>query len=165
MLRGVSSRFTLRDLLAGTARRFDLLPGRLGELHRMHGELLGQLAVSEDLDPVVPALDETGLAQRRLVDRGPVVEALQVGKVHDGVIFLEDVVEATLREAAVQRHLAAFEAEHARVAGARLLPLLAAAGRLAVARAWSATDALFRVTRTLFGFEFAEFHCRSSLLD
>src|SRR5207247_4406486 len=131
MLRSVSRRFNLRDLLAGAPCRFDLLPRRRGELHRMHGELLGELAVAEDLAAVVLALDQAGLAQRRLVDGRAVVETLEVRDVHHGVLFLEDVREAALREAAVQRHLAAFESAHAREAGTRLLPLLAAAGGLA----------------------------------
>src|SRR6266849_5838694 len=133
MLRKVSRKFNLLDLLAGTACRFDLLARRRRELRRLHVELLGQLAVAEDLDAVDGALDDARLAQNAFVDGGAVIEALQIADVHDGVLFLEDVGESALRQTAVQRHLAALEAEHARVAGARLLPLLAAAGGLAVA--------------------------------
>jgi hypothetical protein len=43
-----------------------------------------------------------------------------------GVLGAEDVVEAALGQAAVQRHLAAFEAAHQRRAGARALALVAA---------------------------------------
>src|SRR5258708_26753313 len=152
MLRSVSRKFTLRDLLAGTACRFDLLPGRGGELRRVHGELLGQLAVAEDLDAVVAALDHPGLTQRRLVDRGAAFESLQVGQVHDRVVGLEDVRETALRQAPMKRHLATFEAEHAGVARARLLTLLAAAGSLAVARAGTAPHALLRVAGALLWF-------------
>src|SRR5437588_1025393 len=158
MLRSVSRRFNLRDLLAGAPCRFDLLPRRSGELRRVHGQLLGQLAVAENFDPVVLALDQAGLAQRRLVDGGAVVETLEVRDVHHGVVFLENVREAALRQAAVQRHLAAFESAHARESGARLLPLLAAAGGLAVARTRTAAHALLGVTRAFFWFEVAEFH-------
>ena len=40
----------------------------LGERVRRDGELLGELAVAEDLDAVELALDEAALAERRLVD-------------------------------------------------------------------------------------------------
>src|SRR5205807_6983931 len=123
-----------------------------------HGELLGQLAVAEDLEPVSGALDQSGLAQHALVDEGAVIEALQVAHVHDGVLFLEDVGESALRQTAMQRHLAAFEAEHARVAGARLLPLLAAAGSLAVSRTGTAADALLGVSGALLWFQIVQFH-------
>src|SRR5436309_3777246 len=165
MLRSVSRRFNLRDLLAGAPCRFDLLPGRRGELRRVHGELLGELAVAEDFDAVVLALDQAGLAQRRLVDGRAVVETLEVRDVHHGVLLLEDVGEAALREAAVQRHLAAFESAHAREAGARLLPLFAGAGGLAVARSRTAAHALLGVSCTLLGFEIAEFHVVPRWLD
>src|SRR5438045_31916 len=152
MLRSVSRRFKLRDLLAGAACRFDLLFRRFGELRRADVELLRQLAVAEDLDAVVLPLHQAGLAQSVLVDRGAVVEALQVAEVYHGVLFLEDVREAALRQTAMQRHLAAFEAEAAGEAGARLLPLLAAAGRFSVAGAGTASDALLGVSSAFFGF-------------
>src|SRR5262249_52027968 len=148
----------LRDLLAGAPCRFDLLARRGGELRRVHGQLPGELAVAEDLDAVVASLDQAGLAQRRLVDGGAVFETLQIRDVHHGVLFLEDVGEAALRKAAVQRHLSAFESELAGEAGARLLPLLAAPGGLAVTRPRTAADALARVSRALFWFEIAQFH-------
>src|SRR5258706_11609214 len=121
MLRSVSRKFKLLNLLAGAACRFDLFAGRLGELGGVHGQLLGKLAVTEDLDAVVSPLDQAGLAKGPLVDGGPVVEALEVGEIHDRVYFLEDVGEAALRQAAGQRHLAAFESAHAGEAGARFL--------------------------------------------
>src|SRR3954468_8325860 len=158
ILRSVSRKFNLLNLLAGAACRFNLFAGRFGELGGLHGQLLGELAVAEHLDAVVLALDETGLAKGRLIDRGAVVEALEVREVHDRVDLLEDVGEAALRQTAVQRHLAAFESAHAREAGAGLLSLFTASGGLAVARSRAAADALLRVARALFRFEVAEFH-------
>src|SRR5690606_6781746 len=60
-------------------------------------------------------------------------ELLDHAKVHLGVVLGERIVEATLRNSHVQRHLAAFEAidAHARTG---LGALLAAAGGLALAR-------------------------------
>src|SRR5688572_31716714 len=159
MLRTVSTTFgTLLDLLHGPAGLLDDLPGRLGELRRGDVELLGELAVAEDLHAIVRALDQAGLTKHGLIDRGAVVEALQIGDVHDRVVGLEDIGEAALRQTAMQRHLAAFKTALAAVAGAGLLSLLATAGRLAMTRARTATDALLGVPRALFRFQIAEFH-------
>jgi len=63
--------------------------------------------------------------------------------IHDGVLAPEDVREAALRQASVQRHLAALEAEVLRGRSApRVLPLVAAGRRLAVSRAGTAADPL-----------------------
>src|SRR5882757_8714558 len=98
MLRSVSRKFKLLNLLAGAACRFDLFAGRLGEPGGLNGQLLGKLAVAQDLDAVVLSLDQAGLAKRRLVDGGPVIEALEVGEIHDRVYFLEDIGETALRQ-------------------------------------------------------------------
>src|SRR3546814_4037946 len=58
--------------------------------------------------------------------------ALQAADVHHLEIAREDVVEAALRQAPVQRHLAALEALDVH-AGARLLALVAVARGLALA--------------------------------
>ena len=54
------------------------------------------------------------------------------------------------------------EAEGAGEAGARLLPLLAGAGGLAVAGARAAADALLGVAGALFRFQIAKFHVLDS---
>ena len=54
-------------------------------------------------------------------------------------------LEAALRQAALQRHLAAFEADLVEAARARLLALVAAAGGLAQAGADAAADAALGV--------------------
>ena len=53
----------------------DLLERALGERVRVNGELLGELAVAEDLDAVVAALDQARVAERALVDVGAGGEA------------------------------------------------------------------------------------------
>ncbi len=52
-------------------------------------------------------------------------------QIQHGIFRAEDVREAALRQAAVQRHLAAFETAHQARTGARSLPLVAAGGGLA----------------------------------
>src|SRR3546814_9631325 len=65
--------------------------------------------------------------------------ALQAADVHHLEIAREDVVEAALRQAPVQRHLAALEALDGH-AGARLLALVAVARGLALAGADAAAE-------------------------
>src|SRR4029079_15474345 len=76
----------------------------------------------------------------------------------DLVLDTERVVESALRDAAVQRHLAAFEPALEREAGERLRTLVTAAGRVAVAGALTAAHALLRVLRALWRFEIREIH-------
>ena len=58
------------------------------------------------------------------------------------------IVEAAVREFAVKRHLAAFEARADAAAGAGSLALAAATGGLAVTAAFAAADALLAVHGT-----------------
>src|SRR4051812_32482508 len=44
-------------------------------------------------------------------------ETFEMAEVHDGVLFLENISKSTLRQTAVQRHLAAFKSAHDAVAG------------------------------------------------
>ena len=89
---------------------------------------------------------EAGSLQRFMIDDLRTVELLGVDElldhadVHFRVVLAERIVEAALRQAHVQRHLAAFEAldGNARTA---LLTLLAAAAGLALARADAPADA------------------------
>ena len=62
-----------------------------------------------------------------------------------GVVLQQRRLEAALGQAALQRHLAAFEADLVVAAGARLLALVATAGGLAQARADAAADAAARL--------------------
>ena len=83
---------------------------------------------------------------------------LQPAEVHDLVVLLEDlVVEAALRQAAMQRRLAALEAVD-RDAAARGLALAAAARGLALARADAAADPLRAVMRARIVPDLVELH-------
>src|SRR5262249_17205922 len=66
--------------------------------------------------------------------------------------------EAALRQAALQRHLAALEADLVEAPGTRLLTLVAAPGRLARARADAAADASAIAARARGGFDRVQFH-------
>src|SRR4029453_330184 len=109
--------------------------GRLAaELVSAHGERLGDVAARENLD-ALGAGHEAMLLQQLGRHFSPSIEALgNRVEIDDGVFDAEWVVEAALRNATVQRHLAAFETALVFEAGTRLRALVAAPGRLAVAR-------------------------------
>src|SRR5436190_21763744 len=75
-------RLAVEDV-AHAARGFDLLAGRLRERVRLDGELLLELALTQDLDRHVLAGGEAVLGERLRSYLGAVVEArLEVLKVH-----------------------------------------------------------------------------------
>src|SRR5262245_27319420 len=128
-------------------------------------ELALELAVAEHLEQVALLLlrSEPVREHGSEVDRRAVVEHREVRHVHDRVDLLEDlVVEPDLRQAPVQRHLATFPTELARPAGARLGALVAAARRLAEARADTAAETLAIWIRQAQGLGFGEVHCRDT---
>src|SRR6202034_4774515 len=98
-------------------------------------------------------LDDSGFAQDFGRDRIAMKFFAQLDQPieADDVEFLaEDIGEAALRHAAVQRHLAAFKpADHART-GARALAFVSSGGSFAHAGAHAAADAL-ALFRRLFG--------------
>src|SRR5262245_47714383 len=109
----------------------------------LDGQLVLQLAHAQDLDATCALLDEAALARGLEIDEvasGKVIEVLEVqGGILDGEAR---VAEASLRQAAEDRHLTAFEAEFPRIARTRLRALHAFAGGLAMSRADPAPDAL-----------------------
>src|SRR4051812_23420164 len=133
------------------------------EGHLLGGEVLGALDQAHAIEGTA---DDAGLDQRFGVDDVLVVELAAVDVVLDaieahGVVRL-DVrhVEATLGHAHVERHLAALEAVDGN-AGARGLPLAAAAAGLALARADAASDAHAGLVGARIVPEFVETsHCR-----
>src|SRR5438270_398465 len=123
----------------------DLGGGRFAELLGVDGQGLGDLAVAEDLDPVVvPALDDAPGPERRLVDHGAGLEGVDDPvEVDDREVLLERTVdEPALGDAPGQRHLAALEQRVLLEPLPGRVPLVALAGGLAVARAGAPADAL-----------------------
>jgi hypothetical protein len=112
-----------------------------------HRELLGELAVAQDLEALDATTDELGSAERRLVHVGAGIEHLEIADVHVRRGDRERVAEATLRKAALHGRLTALEVQLVDVAlRASLLTLLTAAGRLAETGADAAPHAeLLRV--------------------
>ena len=114
------------------------------ELVRLHGQRLGRSRRAQHLDAPCRSLHERRARAAARRDLAPASKRSRAVEVHDRVLVPEDVGEAALRQPAVERHLAAFEAALDLIARARLRALVAAAGGLAVARARAAADALLR---------------------
>src|ERR1039458_111397 len=109
----------------------------LRELVRVNGNRSSQLAVVEHLDQAALLAQQAKRDDRvegELGLRSSRQNLSDAIKSEHRVLDAEDVVEAALGQAAVQRHLAALEAAHQRRAGARALPLVAAGGCLAHGR-------------------------------
>src|SRR5207245_284098 len=96
-----------------------------------------------------PRLVEAGLARRGRAagHRAARREGRELAQVDDGVGHARYRAEAALRQPALERHLAALVAGRAVAPRARAPPLVAAAGRLALARAGPAADPLRRPLR------------------
>src|ERR1017187_679647 len=138
---------------------FNSFLGSPGKLMRMNRHRAGQLAVVQNLDQ--PALLAQQAERDDLVERelGAGSSPQNLGdavQAKDRVLGAEDVVEAAFGQAAVQRHLTAFEAAHQRRAGTRTLALVAACGSLAHARAHTAADTLLVFVRLLGGAQIGE---------
>src|SRR5829696_1665958 len=146
----------LLDDLAGAAGRLDGGARGLREPVRLHGQRLGDLAATEDLDGDVAPRGQAGGLERGDVDRRARVEArIQVGQVDRLGVRPEHlerhrhllVRAAQLAHPHVDRRLAALEPGAVLGARAGAGALVAAAGRLAVARAVPAADALAVLAR------------------
>jgi hypothetical protein len=120
---------------------------------------LSDLTASEHLDFVVGALHQPVLPQelRRHDGAGVETESERV-EVDDLVLDAERIVEAALRHAAVQRHLAAFESTLEFEARTRFRALVPASGGLAVAGSLPAADALLRVLHPTRRFQIMKTH-------
>src|SRR6186713_570432 len=90
------------------AGRADLDPSARAELVRRNSELLRQVAVAEDLDPIDLTLDQAGITQCLFVDLGASIESLEIGHVDGDDHGREGHVEATLGQAALNRGLSTF---------------------------------------------------------
>src|SRR5262249_36453028 len=133
-----------RDHFGRAALRLDLLGCRLRKVGRLYRQLLTQLAVAQNTYTIGGSPGKTGFCPRGPVDRRAVRKGVQVADVDD----VEGprpggVGEAALGNPAEERHLAALKVEPEMPgAGAGPLPLGAAAGSLAVARADAPADSL-----------------------
>ena len=120
-------RFSLHfsSVLADSAKRLDLLACALGELVRHDGELLGQVAVAENLQGLVGLSDEAKLLQGFAVNDldASFQLVLKNVQVHHDILCVVGVVETALGQAPDKRNLTTFKVGSAAVAcsGSRTL--------------------------------------------
>src|SRR5699024_5648121 len=120
----------------------DLCLGCFGESADLNGNLLFELAVGKNLHTVAVGLHDASLNERCFVDNCAVFKSVEGVEIDRNDLLREDIVETSLRDSSLQRHLAAFEAGTEAVTRSCLLALVALAGRLAVAGAVASADAL-----------------------
>src|SRR5262249_8591389 len=113
------------------ARRLDCRAGPLGNEQALHGDFALDLASEDHLGPAGRRRHHPGGLERREVD-GFRAQPVQVGQTDLRSIFPQGD-ESMLREPALQRHLSALEADLVVSARTRLLALVAAPRRLAMA--------------------------------
>src|ERR1700761_3552242 len=152
-----------RQDLDRAARLLDRLDRRLRGAVDFDVELGPEFTTAEQPHAILGAAQRAGLHQRLGVDGLLGVEQLgvdrllQTVKVDLGEFEPEDVVEAALRQAPMQRHLAAFKTLDAH-AGTRGLALAAAACLLALARSDATADAHTLFARAGIVGDIAELH-------
>ena len=122
------------DQFTGAAFGFDFRFGGGAEGVSGNGEFTGEFAVAENFETVAWTVRKAGVAEDFFVHARAFVKAVEGFQI-DGQIAsgVAGVVEAALGDAADERHLAAFEADADRTAGAGSLPLAAPSAGLAVA--------------------------------
>src|SRR6202140_4989670 len=137
----------LRYHLKRAAGFGDLILSGRAERVRVDRELRGQLAVAENLDPVVAAPHESVGAQqlrRHCLSRRKNVQFRQV---QNRIIDSERIVKAALGHAAMQRHLPAFKPTAPGITAPRFLPFVAGTGSLPQLRADSPAHAHLAMAR------------------
>src|SRR5258708_26376703 len=146
----------LRYYLERAARLGDLFLGGGAECMGMNGELCLQVASAQSLDGIRGAADETVRAKQIRGHRFARGEHVKFLEVDDGIRDAKRIVKPALRNAAMQRHLSAFETAAARIAAPGFLSLVAGAGGLAELRPHAAADAHFFLARALWRAEVRE---------
>src|SRR5215208_6095152 len=115
-----------------TASLLDLLSSALSKPVRRDAKRFRDFAVSQHYHVVLRLLNQAPRVQHFRSDLFVGTEVLiECGKTNLQPLLLEDVGKTTLRQTPVQRHLAAFKPDLARITGTRLLSLLTAPRGLA----------------------------------
>src|SRR5580658_3454242 len=77
------------DNLTGAAQLFDFGPGRGAERVRMNGQFAGQLTITQNLHPLLPAIGYPQVAQGGLADRRAILELVQGLQIHRNIAYCE----------------------------------------------------------------------------
>ena len=140
-----------------TAGLGNCLGRTLGGANALQHDGLLELTGQHDFRRLREHVDHAGLAQHFEIDHCG-IDAVELGQAHFSAAGLDLRAEAHLRHAALQRHLAALEADLVVAALARALALHATARGLALAGGSTATHAQARVTRARGRLHVVEFH-------
>jgi hypothetical protein len=119
------------------------------------------LAIGENLQPVLELFDHTEFDQLGSVKR-ITAKLVKNGEIDNGVLFTKDVREAALWQTAMERHLAALESTHPRIAANGFGTLCATTGVFAPAGTHTLTNTLFLLYLPGRRFDITEVHLRSS---
>ena len=152
------------DHLCLSAGRLDLLFRGFGESSSFDSQLLGNLAVAKELYAILALGDDACVEQCLRVYDCAVLELIENCNVDGGEGLCKDVVEASLRDAACQRHLAAFKTDAGAAAGASLLTLVATAGSLAVTGGMASALALVDMGGAGYGRKIIDIHSLALLI-
>ena len=153
----------MRSVFEAAAGLLDCRRGALGRGFDLEGRLALQFAHTKNLDAVAPAGDDAGLHKALDRDRFGCAELagvdrlLNAPQVHLVVLKLCGWGEAALGQAAMQRHLATFEALDADARASRLA-FAATSGLLALSRTDAAPHADARLRRSRVVSYFVELH-------
>ena len=99
-----------------------------------YGQFARQFTVTKNFDPIPAAIGQPGATQRAFINARPVIETVERFEVHRQVTrAMARVVEPSFRDAANQRHLAAFKSNPNRAAGTRRLAFATPPAGFAVA--------------------------------
>ena len=130
-----------------TAALFDDSLGLCRVLVGHHMYLSGEFALREDSDKVV-LLGQTVLHEQVAVDLVNIAlldELLEGADVDSVILNTVDILETSLGQYSVDRHLTAFETDLTAVTGAGLCTLVSTCGSTTLAGALSSTDSAFAV--------------------
>jgi len=86
-----------------------LFEGTFADLMHPNGEGAIEGSLSEELDAVTPALNQTRPNQDRLIHYLAPVKPRQISDIDHGILLFKDICESSLGKAPLDRHLPAFE--------------------------------------------------------
>ena len=160
----VTQSFEHLNHLCLSAGRLYLLFRGFGESSSFNSNVLGNLAVSEELNAVSALGDDACIEESLSVDDCAVLKLLENRNVHRLQRLCKDIVEASLGDTTCQRHLAAFKSDAGTAAAAGLLALVTTACGLAVTGRVASALALIDVGGAGYGRKIIDIHSLALLI-
>src|SRR5579864_8827409 len=145
------------DYFSTSPSLLDFIQSRFRKYMRMDCKLPGHISRSEHFQSGPQLLDHAELQQTARIE-SIAFQRFQAPDIYDSVFLAKNIFETALGQAAMQRHLAAFEPAHYAVAGNGPGTLGAAPGILATAGAHALPNPLPLLLLALRRSEIAEIH-------